>query len=108
MVICGLKCAGKRQNNPLCKAVYRKAHLFDVEIPDRGVRLKESDYVVAGEAIGQPVRLLNADFNVGLSICYDLRFPEVALALRRRGANILTYPSAFTVPTGAAGHWYVL
>lgn len=43
---------------------------------------------------------------LGLAICYDLRFPEVALALRRAGAEVLTYPSAFTVPTGAA-HWEV-
>lgn len=43
---------------------------------------------------------------LGLSICYDLRFPEISLALRRAGAEILTYPSAFTVPTGSA-HWEV-
>lgn len=93
------------------KAVYRKTHLFDVDIPDKGVKLKESDYVQAGSAIGWPIQLLdapNCGFNVGLAICYDLRFPELALILRRRGANILTYPSAFTVPTGAAGHWFTL
>ena len=43
---------------------------------------------------------------LGLSICYDLRFPEISLALRRAGAEILTYPSAFTIPTGSA-HWEV-
>lgn len=43
---------------------------------------------------------------VGLGICYDLRFPELSLALQRSGADILTYPSAFTVATGAA-HWEV-
>lgn len=43
---------------------------------------------------------------LGLSICYDLRFPEISLALRHAGAEILTYPSAFTVPTGSA-HWEV-
>ena len=86
---------------------YSKAHLFDVEIPDRGVRLKESDYVQAGNVITEPVKLFGS-FRVGLSICYDLRFPELSLSLRRRGANILTFPSAFTVPTGAAGHWSAL
>ena len=44
---------------------------------------------------------------VGLTICYDLRFPELALAQRRRGAEIITVPSAFTVPTGKA-HWEIL
>lgn len=43
---------------------------------------------------------------VGLGICYDLRFPELSVALQRHGAEILTYPSAFTVATGAA-HWEV-
>jgi len=43
---------------------------------------------------------------LGLAVCYDLRFPEISLALRRAGAEILTYPSAFTVPTGSA-HWEV-
>lgn len=89
------------------QAVYRKMHLFDVEIPDRGLRLKESDYVLAGKEIVKPVKLFE-DFKLGLSICYDLRFPEVGLALRRQGANILTFPSAFTVTTGAAGHWFSL
>lgn len=44
---------------------------------------------------------------VGLGICYDLRFPELSQALQRNGAHILTYPSAFTVATGAA-HWEVI
>lgn len=44
---------------------------------------------------------------IGLAICYDLRFPEMALQLRRLGADILTFPSAFTVRTGAA-HWEML
>ena len=85
---------------------YRKTHLFDVEIPDRNVRLKESDYVIPGSEIGQPVDM--GSFKIGMGICYDLRFPEFGLALRRAGASILTYPSAFTVPTGSAGHWFAL
>ena len=89
---------------------YAKAHLFDVEIPERGIRLKESDYVQAGRKIAGPVPLLEEQdqFQVGLAICYDLRFPQLAMALCQRGANILTFPSAFTVATGSAGHWSTL
>ena len=68
---------------------YRKAHLFDVEIPSRGVRLKESDYVIAGSEICQPVDLGLAKFKLGMGICYDLRFPEFALALSRGGKTLL-------------------
>lgn len=60
----------------------------------------------------QPGKLITPPFatslgKVGLAICYDLRFPEMALQLRRQGADILTYPSAFTTRTGAA-HWELL
>ena len=75
-----------------------------MEIPERGIKLKESDYVQAGHDIVDPIDLLEG-FRVGLAVCYDLRFPELSLSLCRKGANILTFPSAFTVPTGAAGHW---
>ena len=89
---------------------YAKTHLFDVEIPERSIRLKESDYVQPGRKIANPVPLLEEQdkFQVGLAICYDMRFPELAMALCKRGANILTFPSAFTVPTGSAGHWSTL
>ena len=88
------------------KANYRKAHLFNVDIPDRGVRLKESDYVVAGQDIVDPIDMLrDGYFHVGLATCYDLRFSEMSTIQRQRGANVLTFPSAFTVATGAAGHW---
>ena len=91
---------------------YAKTHLFDVEIPERSLRLKESDYVQAGDSLGlnNPVPLLknSHDFQVGLAVCYDLRFPELSIALCRRGANVLTFPSAFTVATGSAGHWSTL
>ena len=92
-------------------AKYSKTHLFDVEIPERGVRLKESDYVNHGKSISQPV--LTDIGSIGLGICYDLRFPEMSIGLARRSPNgynavdILTYPSAFTVHTGSA-HWEVL
>ncbi|XP_049815190.1 nitrilase and fragile histidine triad fusion protein NitFhit [Schistocerca nitens] len=86
-------------------AIYRKTHLFDVEIPDKGVRLKESDYVERGKEIIAPVETPIG--RVGLAICYDMRFPELSLVLARHGAQILTYPSAFTFETGSA-HWETL
>ncbi|KAJ4372852.1 Carbon-nitrogen hydrolase [Neocucurbitaria cava] len=84
---------------------YQKLHLFDVDIKD-GPQLKESNTVERGNHIIDPFPTPLG--LVGLQICFDLRFPEPALALRARGAQILTYPSAFTVPTGRAGHWEVL
>ena len=92
-------------------AKYSKAHLFDVEIPEKGVRLKESDYVSCGDKILSPVS--SPIGRIGLGVCYDLRFPEISLSLARKQsqwiepADVLTYPSAFTVPTGSA-HWEVL
>ncbi|ESN94971.1 hypothetical protein HELRODRAFT_102781 [Helobdella robusta] len=65
----------------------------------------ESNLVMAGREICPPVVTPYA--NVGLAICYDLRFSDLSTALRRMGAHVLTYPSAFTVPTGMA-HWEVL
>ena len=87
------------------RATYSKNHLFDVDIPEKSVRLKESDYVQAGDKIVEPVD--SQVGNIGLGICYDLRFPEMSLSLVKRGAQVLTYPSAFTVPTGMA-HWEAL
>uniref|UniRef100_A0A1A7WTX9 Deaminated glutathione amidase n=1 Tax=Iconisemion striatum TaxID=60296 RepID=A0A1A7WTX9_9TELE len=86
-------------------SVYRKSHLFDVELPEKGVSLKESAFTIPGPSLVSPVQTPIG--KVGLGICYDLRFPELSLALQRQGAEILTYPSAFTVATGAA-HWEVL
>jgi len=81
-------------------ATYRKIHLFDVDCgPD--VRFKESDTVEAGESptvVSTPMGI------VGLSICYDLRFPELYRRYARAGADILTVPSAFTLTTGK-DHW---
>lgn len=86
-------------------SVYRKSHLFDVELPEKGVSLRESSFTIPGPSLVSPVQTPIG--KVGLGICYDLRFPELSLSLQRHGADILTYPSAFTVATGAA-HWEVL
>ncbi|XP_069375279.1 deaminated glutathione amidase isoform X2 [Paralichthys olivaceus] len=86
-------------------SVYRKSHLFDVELPEKGVSLRESGFTIPGPVLVSPVQTPIG--KLGLGICYDLRFPELSLALRRHGADVLTYPSAFTVATGAA-HWEVL
>lgn len=84
---------------------YQKLHLFDVDI-ENGPQLKESDNVERGNELLTP---FDSPFGkIGSLICFDLRFPEAALALRARGAQIITYPSAFTTPTGKAGHWDVL
>jgi len=86
-------------------AAYRKVHLFDMDNKDTGVRLMESDYVIKGAEIVPPVPTPIG--KLALSICYDMRFPELSLTLRNMGAQILTYPSAFTYQTGAA-HWEVM
>lgn len=82
-------------------AVYRKIHLFDVDLPARGVRACESATRQAGSEV---VVASTPLATCGLSICYDLRFPELYRALARAGAECVTIPSAFTFPTGAA-HW---
>jgi deaminated glutathione amidase len=83
-------------------AVYRKIHLFDVDLPGR-VTIKESDAKLSGHEIITAATELGT---VGLSICYDLRFPELYRRLAFAGARILAIPSAFTFPTGEA-HWEV-
>jgi predicted amidohydrolase len=84
-------------------ATYDKLHMFDVDLPT-GERIRESasytpgDRAVVAEAAGA---------RLGLTICYDLRFPKLYNALGHAGAEVLTIPAAFTRPTGAA-HWEVL
>ena len=84
-------------------AVYRKIHLFDVAIPG-GVELQESRTVIAGE---RPVVAITPLGRLGLSICYDLRFPELYRHLALRGAEVLFVPAAFTAYTGPH-HWLPL
>jgi predicted amidohydrolase len=84
-------------------AVYRKIHLFDVDLPGR-VTIKESDAKLAGAEVVSAQTTLAT---IGLSVCYDLRFPELYRRLAFAGARIITIPSAFTFPTGEA-HWDVL
>lgn len=87
-------------------AIYRKIHLFDADTEDASYR--ESGSITAGDAlVSADVVVGEAALHVGLSICYDLRFPELYRALVARGAQALTVPSAFTVPTGRA-HWLAL
>ncbi|HXK12308.1 MAG TPA: carbon-nitrogen hydrolase family protein [Vicinamibacteria bacterium] len=83
--------------------VYRKIHLFDIDLPGME-HLKESKAVAPGDEV---VVADTAIGPVGLSICYDLRFPELYRELTRRGARVLCIPSAFTERTGKA-HWEVL
>jgi deaminated glutathione amidase len=83
-------------------ATYRKIHMFDVDVG--GVSYRESDHEEAGEEI--VVAPLD-DASIGLSVCYDLRFPELYRILALRGAQILAVPSAFTATTGR-DHWEVL
>jgi deaminated glutathione amidase len=84
-------------------AFYRKIHLFDVDVSPE-VRFLESDTTVAGdEAMTVDTPLCT----IGMSICYDLRFPELYRKLVDAGATVLTVPSAFTATTGK-DHWEVL
>jgi predicted amidohydrolase len=84
-------------------ARYRKVHLFDVDLAD-GSRYRESASTSAG---GEPVVADVAGVKTGLSVCYDVRFPELYRALSSRGAELLVVPAAFTLLTGK-DHWLVL
>jgi len=91
------------------RAVYRKLHMFDVSIDGRSYR--ESDIELPGEEIVLSQTTTGqagvADVGLGLSICYDLRFPELFRILTVDGARIFALPSAFTLPT-TRDHWEVL
>lgn len=83
-------------------AIYDKMHLFDVNLPDE--QYLESELVSAGNS---PATVCSGPWKIGMSICYDLRFPELYRHYSAIGCNILAIPAAFTVPTGKA-HWQVL
>lgn len=85
-------------------ARYDKVHLFDVDIPARDESYRESAYVAPG---AEPCVLDTPAGRLGLSVCYDMRFPELYREMARRGAEWFVMPSAFTVPTGRA-HWETL
>lgn len=86
------------------EARYDKIHLFDVQVGDAVGGYQESKFFESGSDI---VVAQTPFGNIGMMVCYDLRFPELALHLRARGANILTAPSAFTYTTGQM-HWQLL
>jgi predicted amidohydrolase len=83
-------------------AVYRKIHMFDVEV--EGVTYRESEFEQAG---GEIASAAVGEFDLGLTICYDLRFPELYRILALRGVRVIAVPSAFTSATGRQ-HWEVL
>jgi nitrilase len=85
-------------------ARYDKIHLFDVELPGGREGYRESANAVPG---AKPVTVDTPAGRLGLTVCYDLRFPELFRQLVSEGAEIFTVPSAFTGPTGRA-HWEVL
>lgn len=82
---------------------HRKVHLFDIDVPGK-ITFKESDSLTAGDG----VTVVETPFGgIGVGICYDIRFPELAILMRQRGATLLIYPGAFNMVTGPA-HWELL
>ena len=87
-----------------CRAVYRKIHLFDVDLPERQESYRESRSMYPGDGVETVATPCGS---LGLTICYDLRFPELFRQLVDRDATLFTVPAAFTATTGEA-HWEVL
>jgi len=85
-------------------ARYDKIHLFDVDVPDREESHRESNNIRPGETV---VTVDTPAGRVGLSVCYDVRFPELYRRMAAEGARWFVVPAAFTVPTGRA-HWELL
>lgn len=84
-------------------ASYDKIHMFDADLGNGEVYRESSTY-----RAGTKAKLVKTDFaNIGMTICYDMRFPDLYRQLAQSGAEILTAPAAFTVPTGRA-HWHAL
>lgn len=86
------------------RAIYRKIHLFDVDLPDREESYRESHSMYPGD---EPVTVMTPAGRIGITICYDLRFPELFRVLVDEGASVFTVPAAFTAVTGKA-HWHTL
>ena len=87
-----------------CVGRYDKIHLFDVDVPGSAEQYRESATIDAGDA---PLAIDTPFGKLGVTVCYDLRFPELYRHLADAGVEILAVPSAFTAKTGAA-HWEVL
>lgn len=81
-------------------STYDKIHLFDVDLPD-GQRFRESEIIEPGHDV---ISVDSPYGHLGLSICYDIRFPHLYRSLAQKGADILMVPAAFSMPTGQA-HW---
>lgn len=79
---------------------HRKIHLFDIDVPGK-IRFQESEVLEAGN---EPTMFEIGNRKIGVGICYDIRFPELAMRYRREGAEVLVYPGAFNMTTGPA-HW---
>lgn len=84
--------------------IYRKIHLFDVDLPGGEESYRESNSMYPGD---DPLLLATPVGQLGLTICYDLRFPELYRLLAARGATLFSVPAAFTQTTGKA-HWHIL
>ncbi|MGF7119085.1 carbon-nitrogen hydrolase family protein [Methanobacterium oryzae] len=90
-------------NNGKIVGLCRKIHLFDIDIPDK-ITFKESEVLTAGNQI----TVLDTKLcKIGLSICYDMRFPELLRIMALKGAQIIVIPGAFNMTTGPA-HWETL
>lgn len=90
-------------------AKHRKVHLFDIDIPGK-ITFKESETLTGGSGITTvdvPWYNKNSDnIRIGLAICYDIRFPELILLMRERGAEVMCFPAAFNTTTGPR-HWHL-
>ncbi|KAF8835439.1 carbon-nitrogen hydrolase [Paxillus ammoniavirescens] len=84
-------------------AIHRKVHLFDIDIPGK-IKFKESETLTGGSSS----TFFDTGFaRIGLGICYDVRFPELAMIAARKGCHVLIYPGAFNTTTGPL-HWELL
>ncbi|VEL20940.1 unnamed protein product [Protopolystoma xenopodis] len=108
------------------RGLYDKAHLFDAKLTDDTQQLSESETNEPSKEKPKPYVFMESEIvipgktpavvvprtplgSLSLAICYDLRFPELAAHARHLGgARVLTYPAAFSLPTGQAGHWHIL